>query len=695
MKTHLRPIILALLLCFSAAMDSVCLYAQVIVPREEFLSWDDFVSEFLSQDIEDEENTPDISQQRLAIIERLEDKYHDPINLNTATRQDLLELDFLTSEQADSILTSRKRLRMFSSPGDLMVVRGLGYRERRWLSLFVMLGDTINQQPSPWKKYYEGRHTIENRWDIPLYKRAGYQLKSKDDLIKNRNRLYLGSPIAHTLRYRYNWKNQIEYGVTLQKDAGEPFGKYGQYPYDHISGFFKRSSDDGRRTWILGDYRVHLGQGLLIGNGIFFNPTQTAQYLPYSGARLRPHTGTDEVRYLRGAALSFRNRDWSAIVFASHRRLDGRLENDTLRSFITDGLHRSLTEIEREGAIGLTTIGAHGEWRKSKHHIGVSGVYLNYDHIVFPTPRLYNQNVFRGQSAGGVSMDASWKGDKWAWQGEIALDIHGNLATTHTYRKSIIKRVNGSLQLRHFSPKYISPLGYTWQGGSQLQNESGVTLALHYLLKPEVELRGFLDYHYHEKPAFRAYAAHDGWKGQVEMEWGNTNKRKQIRYTHISRQYNITGYAPLLEYVSTHRLRFQSIQKSQSLEWQWAADASAQHQQTRPRPHFGAMLSTRATWIASEQLRLSGFASIFATHDYSTRIFAYAPQLRGVSAFPSFANQGISAALLGLYKIHRHWEISTRWSITHYFDREFISSGMQQINSPTQSDIGLYIKYRF
>lgn len=694
MMAHLRPTLLALLLCFGAAMESVCLYAQVIVPREHFLSWDEFVSEFLDQEWGKEDEAPEFYQQSHTIIERLEEKYNNPINLNTATREDLIELDFLSSEQADSILSTRARLHIFSSPGDLMVVRGLGYRERRWLSLFVVLGDTIQQPSSRWRSYYEGSHIIESRWDIPLYKRAGFQIKNQEEIIKNRHRIYLGSPIAHTLRYRYNWKNQIAYGLTFQKDSGEPFGKYGQHPYDHFSGFFKQSSGNGKTTWILGDYRLHIGQGLLIGNGFFFNPSQTALHLPYAEARLRPHTGTDEVRFLRGAALSVCNGSWRGIAFASHRRLDGRIENDTLRSFITDGLHRSLNEIKRKGAIGLTTIGVHGEWRKANRHIGVSGMYLHYDHIVFPTPRPYNQHAFRGQTTGGFSVDASWKGKNSAWQSEIAFDTNGNLATIQLYRQNITRRLNGSLQVRHFSPGYISPLGYTKQADSQIQNETGTTLALHYRIKSETEIRGVLDYHYHSQPAFRAYAPHDGWRGQIEMEWGATNKRQQIRYTHISRQYNIIGHAPHLEYITTHRLRFQSRRYTQRLEWNWAADASAHHQQTRPQPHFGGMLSARATWRPNEQWRLSAFSSIFATHDYSTRLYTYVPQLRGVTVFPSFSDIGVSTVLLALYRINRHWEASARWGITHYFDRQYISSGMQQINRPTQSDIGFYLRYR-
>lgn len=695
MIAHLRPTLLALLLCFGATMESVCLYAQVIVPREHFLSWDEFVSEFLTQEFEDEENLAEVNEHRQALIERLEDIYNNPINLNIATREDLLDLDFLSSEQADSILSTRERLRIFSSPGDLMTVRGLSFRERRWLSLFIMLGDTIQEPPSRWKPYYDGRHTIESRWDIPLYKRAGFQVKSKEELIKNRNKVYLGSPMAHTLRYRYTWKNQIQYGVTLQKDSGEPFAAYGQKPYDYTSGFFARTSNDGKRRWILGDYRLHIGQGLLVGNGFFFNPTQTAQNLPYSEARLRPHTGTDEVRYYRGGAFSYRKGSWSAITFASYRKLDGRIENDTLRSFIRDGLHRSLTEIERKGVIGMTSLGAHGEWRKPTHHIGITGLYLHYNQMVYPTLRPYNQNAFRGQTTGGTSIDASWQGDRWAWQGEVALDINGHFATTHTYRKNIIPRLKGSLQARYFSPKYISPLGYTWQGGSQLQNETGITLALHYRPKYETEIRGYIDYHYHPESAFRAYGAHDGWRGQVEMEWGKTEKRQQIRYTHISRQYNVVGHAPLLEYVTTHRLRYQYRIKAQRLEWQWSADAAAHHQQTRTTPHFGGMISSRGTWIPNEKWRLAGFASVFATHDYATRLYAYVPQLRGVSMFPSFAHQGCSVTLLATLNLNRHWEGSTRWGITHYFNRDYISSGMQRINGPTQSDFSFLVRYKF
>lgn len=695
MRTLLRSTLLAFLLCLGSVTEGVCLYAQIIVPREVYLSWDDFVAEFLDQSFEQEEESPELSQKRQAVLDRLENIYNEPLNINVATRQELLELEFLTSEQADSVLSTRKRFRMFSSPGDLMTVRGLGYQERRWLSLFVMYGDTIQSRNSRWKAYYEGRHTIESRWEIPLYKRAGYQFETREALIKNRKRAYLGAPFAHTLRYRYNWKNQMMYGVTLQKDSGEPFGAYGQYPYDHVSGFFSRSSKDGKGTWMIGDYRLHIGQGLLLGHGYFFNPSQTALQLSHSEIRLLPHTGTDEVRFFRGGAGMIRRGSWNVLTFVSHRRLDGRLENDTLRSFITNGLHRSLTEIERKGAVGVTSIGIHGEWRSNQKHIGVSALYLHYDHVIFPSLRPYNTYAFRGQTTGGISLDASWREPRWAWQGELAFDAKGHPAFTNIYRRHILRKLNGSLQLRYFSPQYTSPYGFTWQGGNQIQDEIGVTFALNYRLKAASEIRGFLDYHYHQQPAFRAYDKHDGWRGQVEWEWTKDKQCNQFRYTHISRQYNIVGHSPFLEYVTTHRLRWQSRYQLHHLEWQWAVDASIHHQQTRTKPHFGSMLSARASWHPNDRWRISGFASFFATHDYATRLYAYVPQLRGVSSFPSFSDQGMSVTLMALCTLNRHWGVSGRWNINHYFNRDYIASGMQRINSPTQSDLGFYLRYKF
>lgn len=102
-------------------------------------SWENFVEDYLQQ-VAWEEEEADNSVLRTSLLEELEEMHHSPIDINTASRHDLLPLHFLSDQQIDSLLARRDRYigrGGFRSLGDLMLVSELSYRDRLWLSLFL------------------------------------------------------------------------------------------------------------------------------------------------------------------------------------------------------------------------------------------------------------------------------------------------------------------------------------------------------------------------------------------------------------------------------------------------------------------------------------------------------------------------------------------------------------------------------
>lgn len=661
------------------------------------MSWEDFVAEVLAADPEEEEATEPLSVNgRTLLLETLEERHLSPFNLNTVTREELLTLDFLTSAQIDSLLDYRQKLRAFSSLGDLMLVRGLSHTDRRWLSLFVVVGDTLGAIPTWRRRLFEGRHVVDSRFDIPLYKRAGFIAKSSDEIAKYRHRYYLGPSMGNTLRHRYSWRRQIEYGATFQNDVGEPFAAHGNFPYDHVSGYFSYRPPDARTHILLGDFRAHFGLGLLQGNGFFFYPLQGLHSLPTHTTRLRQHTSTDEVGFLRGAAYSGHRGRWRWQAFVSHRRLDARLDGDTVRSFSSTGLHRSLTEIDRRNNVGLTSLGAHGEWRTSRAHLALNFLRLHYDRLVHPTPRLYNQHHFRGRRTFGVSFDHGVYRSNATWQGEAAIDRNGHYAVTQRLRLALHPQWTLLCQGRSFSPRYAAPSARTEQAGGVVQNEDGLSLSAAYRPGVGRELRGLLDVYRHRLPVFRADLPSSGMSGRLEYEWGAVSARHhRLHYSFRTRQRNITAHRGHLEYVTTHRLRYQNRHTSRRFVWQWALDGSAHHTQTRPRPMWGGMISSRFRFNFSPRARLSAFAALFSTHDHNTRLYAYTPRLRGTMAFSAFAHTGASVVVTAHASIGRRWEMGGRWSLLHLLDRRDIGTGMQRIASPTQNDLSFQLRHVF
>ena len=231
-----------------------------------YITWEDFVQSYLDPYQADNDNNTDVD-----LKERLEVLAQHPMQINLLGRDDLLQLPFITGEQADSLLSYRAKKHGFVSLGELQLIRGMDYYTRVYLSLFVRCEAAYpptKEQLQRWKendkitkKLFTGNHTIESRLDWPLYQREGYAPKETPTTTN----WYAGNALHHIIRYRYHYKQEVLYGLTLEKDAGEPVCKQGFYPYDYWSGYVMLRPKNKPWSVVVGDYNVYGGRGLLLG----------------------------------------------------------------------------------------------------------------------------------------------------------------------------------------------------------------------------------------------------------------------------------------------------------------------------------------------------------------------------------------------------------------------------------------------
>lgn len=460
---------------------------ESIEGRELYTDWETFVSEyFQQQDGEEEQNR--------FWMDELEAIHHAPINLNTVSRSGLMRIPFLSEAQADSLLLYRERRKRFTTLGELQFIRGIDYYTRRWLSLFVYAGDTlIDHRGSLRRQLTQGKHEIETRLDIPLYLRAGYATASEEEIAAHPSRYYLGSPWANTLRYRYRYRQTAAYGITLQKDAGEPFATQGNRPYDHTSAYLYLRPGNGRTGVWIGDYLIRAGQGLLLAASSFSMKAGAAYEFPRWNTRVTPHTGSDEAAFLRGAAVQTQAGQWTLTAFASYKRMDGRVNGDSITGIKTDGLHRTKSEIEDRNTQARFTIGGNASYFFRQTHFGISGYYARYHRPIRPRKAEYNRFYLRGQTAAGISTDYQHRTTRWVMTGEIAIDRHLHPATTHTLQYTPDGNTTLTLQARYFSSRYVAPMAEPLQEGSQPQNELGLLLGGTFHPTERWQLSGYVD----------------------------------------------------------------------------------------------------------------------------------------------------------------------------------------------------------
>ena len=669
----------------------ICLFSSISMLSQEkeepFLSWQDFVDEYLSNLSEDEES----STPHTDLYDTFESLHLSPINLNTATREALLSIPFLDEAQADSILSYRRRKHLFFSRGELMYIHNLSHQTRRYLSLFVYCGEPPEQNIPVSKQFYAGKHMLESRFDIPLYQRAGYKEKSKAELIESPNSVYLGNALRHQVRYRYQWRQNVAYGFTLEKDAGEPFGKYNSYPYDYSSLYFRYSPSE-HWDFFVGDYDLRFGHGLLFGKTFFTNRIAAVEQGVRARSVIKAHTSSNEQDFLRGAAAIYRKKNWEYVLFASYRRLDARIKNGKVTSLPTEGYHRTFSEYDLRHRLGNAIFGGRIAYNLRKGHIGLNAFYSHYDKEIAPPIYAYNRFYLRGYNAAGLSLDYQYRTARWNISGETAFDKRLHFACSHSATYKFSHRSNIFLQQRSYSHRFVSPFGSSLQQGSKVANELGLTIGGQIEAWQQVRILSYIDLFRFPDATYTASQSSNGLEYHLQGEYIRSRHLSFLaRYKLKARQYNVSGISGLLETRQTHRLRLQARWSKATYSLNLSTDFTAACSQTKA-PSLGWMVSGRGSVKLPKQWQVSGFGGLFFTDDYASAIYAYEPQLRHSFSFPRFYHHGCRLVAQVGWRGNKYVEAALRYGWLYYFNQSSIGSGLQKIEAPSTNDLSIYLR---
>ena len=214
-------------------------------------NWQDALHQWMNSEDMEESYGPET-------MELLEELAETKINLNQTTREELEQLPFLSAQQVEAIVEYLYRYAPMRSLNELQMITSLDYDTRQLLLFFVEIGPEKAKRiwPTLPDIQQDGRHTITGTIKIPFYERKG----DSDN--------YLGYKYRHDLRYQFNYKNRIKFGLTAAQDAGEPFfANCNKAGYDFYS-YYLQIRDMGRLESLnLGMYRVQLGMGLIMNTG--------------------------------------------------------------------------------------------------------------------------------------------------------------------------------------------------------------------------------------------------------------------------------------------------------------------------------------------------------------------------------------------------------------------------------------------
>ncbi len=383
-------------------------------------------------------------------------------------------------------------------------------------------------------------------------------------------------PLQLRLRFRLHDPKNMSFGMALEKDAGEPW-RYPSRPLPDYSSlhFFLRPGRGAFTAIAAGDYELRLGQGLLIRQGFGLFKSTASESMLAGGVRLKPHTGMDETRYLRGLALEWQlpaHVPLSLLLFASHKRVDAHM----------DSLHQQVFSLPETGAHPESS----ADWRKalpetllggSLRYQALSGLQLSLNAIQlsYPIPlqtqageapyRLYQ---FSGRRNIRFSLDHKLQVQQALFFGELAISDRGFPALVQGLLLPFGKPLDLGILYRYYHPGYVDRYADAFSEASSPHNEHGLYLSIRYRHTPHWTFEAYADLWKKPWLSYNYPSPRRGYDTRLRIQW----KRRKLAQAYIqfrfeSREQFTAGIPPIL-FQQSRGWRFHFIYRlTPSLEW--------------------------------------------------------------------------------------------------------------------------------
>lgn len=627
----------------------------------------------------------------------------NPLNLNQADENDLKELRFLTALQIQNFFRYRIAFGALVNIYELQAIPTWDVETIQKILLYITVRPEVNLIEELGKRFSDGNHSLLLRETYVVEKSRGF--KQKDSA--NATSFYPGSRDKIFLRYKYVYKNLLQYGIVGEKDAGEQFFKGNQKKgFDFYSAHLFVKNIGIVKSLALGDFTVNLGQGLIQWQSLAFKKSPDALNIKRQATVLRPYNSSGEINFHRGAGITIQKKKWEATVFGSYRKVDANMIVDTLTnedfisSFLTSGYHRTSSEVADKAIQKQLTFGGNITYRANKWHLSVNTIQYKFDLPVTKSDQLYNTFALSGNRWANYSTDYSYTWRNVHFFGETALDYKNHHATLNGLMISMDARADLALVYRNISKGYQAINANAFTESTFPTNEKGLYAGLTLRPVSTIRIDAYADIYSFPFLKFNVDAPTTG-KDYLLQLYYKPNKQVEV-YTRYKTETKQENYNP--GNVTLAPIPF--IPKKN-----WRAQFSYKiNPQVTLRSRF------EITWYdkkgpQNEEGFLSFFDVVynppmkpfaatmrlqyFETDGYNSRIYAYENDVLYSFSIPAFYDKGWRYYLNVNYSFSKKLQGWFRIAQTLYKDKNLIGSGLDEITGKHRTEAKVQLLYNF
>ena len=429
------------------------------------------------------------------ILEYFQTLLENPININSANRNQLREMMLLSDFQIESIIEYRTNSGDILSISELSLLNGFDSKFAELIRPFVSFA------PIP----------ASNKSDSQLYLKVARTIEKDTSVV--------GSQYYMRVRSALNIGNHLKFGLTMENDIGERFFKSGAPFIDFISLYLSINNYKKFNTIIIGDYSARFGQGLAMWNSFSLQTGGDPMMLYKRGSKLLPHSSAEENKFYRGIAASFSVGKAEITALLSHNKLDAAIKDGKYTSLPSGGLHNTASTIATRKTMAENVAGVNLSYLFNRTKLEISAIAYGYNKKNGRRLADYNKYQLYDGYWGNCSLSFYTVLGRIKLFGEGAMDYGASYAALLGGVAPLAENLEIGVLLRSYSKSYIAPHASAYSSLSSVSNQSGATITAVYTITHGLRMYFNGEFSYYPWKRYTINSSSYMYKGEIRTEY--------------------------------------------------------------------------------------------------------------------------------------------------------------------------------
>ncbi len=618
------------------------------------------------------------------------------LNLNLADAEDLKELGVLNELQIENFLRYRSLFGKLIDVHELQAVPSWQAATIRRLMPFITVAAVFTANESLAKRFRHGSHSFLLRIAQVLETAKGF---NRSDTGTG----YQGSPQKIFARYRYTYKNLLQFGWLGDKDAGESFFKKAQrYGFDFNSFHLFARKIGVVEALALGDFTVNMGQGLIHWQSLAFKKSGETMAIKRQSAVLRPYNSAGEFNFHRGLGITVRKKSVEVTGFVSFRKLSANLAADTMQqhmivsSIQTSGYHRTAAEMTDKNILSQFAAGASTRYKRPGWQFGINAVYYKFSIPIEKRDEPYNLYAIKGSNWYNYSVDYSYTYRNIHLIGDSAGDKNFKTAFINGCLISVDPKVDISFIYRRLTKEYQALNANAFSENASPSNENGLYAGLSIRPVTGWKLDAYADVYQFPWLKYLVDAPSYGKDFFVQLTYTPDKKLEmQTRITRSFRLIDSPENTTVMNYLSAMQRSGWQIQMNYAMSTAFTFRSRLQllWLQGNSGENGFSFFMDGIYKPPVKPFSFSARLQYFETTGYNSRLYAYENDVLYSNAIPALFGAGYRYYLIIQGKPLKGVSLGLRYARTVYSSQSVIGTGLDQIVGTSKTEIKIQLLY--